>query len=122
MDIERYREQLESEQQNVTEELQAIATYNKMTGDWEATPAGPADDADPNEAADDAEESTEREALVSNLEIRYRNIKRALRKIEAGTYGICEISGEEIEPARLEANPAARTSIANRERENELPL
>ena len=33
----------------------------------------------------------------------------ALEKIEAGKYGICEVSGEEIEADRLEAYPSAKT-------------
>jgi RNA polymerase-binding transcription factor DksA len=35
----------------------------------------------------------------------------ALRRLERGTYGICEITGKPIEPARLEALPWARYSI-----------
>lgn len=122
MDIQTYKTRLEEEQKHVVSELHHIASYNEKTGDWEAKPSGPADDADPNDAADDAEESTEREAMVSDLETRYRNIKRALEKIDEGIYGICEISGEKIETKRLDANPAARTNIANRDRESELSL
>ena len=47
---------------------------------------------------------------------------RALQKIKAGAYGVCEISGEPIEVERLAANPAARTTLANADREKELPL
>ncbi len=43
------------------------------------------------------------------LENRWNEVRAALKKIEAGTYGICEISGEPIEEDRLEVNPAART-------------
>jgi RNA polymerase-binding transcription factor DksA len=32
----------------------------------------------------------------------------ATRKIDAGTYGICESCGKPIEPARLEILPTAR--------------
>jgi len=34
-----------------------------------------------------------------------------LKKIEDGTYGICEVGGEEIPEDRLDANPSARTCI-----------
>lgn len=34
-----------------------------------------------------------------------------MQKIEAGTYGICEVSGEEIPFERLEAMPTATTCI-----------
>lgn len=114
--------QLTAELKTVTEELESIATQNPESGDWVATPE-PATfgNADPNDAADVVEGWNERRAMMGQLEIRYRNINRALEKFEAGTYGVCEISGEPIEPERLEANPAARTNVANIDREQELP-
>jgi len=42
-----------------------------------------------------------------NLEL----VNNALLRIENGTYGICAVSGEEIEPARLEAVPFATTCM-----------
>lgn len=39
-------------------------------------------------------------------------IDEAIRRIDAGTYGICEMSGEPIERARLKALPHARYSVA----------
>ena len=42
-----------------------------------------------------------------NLEL----VNNALLRIENGTYGICTVSGEEIEPARLEAVPFATTCM-----------
>ena len=38
-------------------------------------------------------------------------IEEALRRIERGAYGICELSGEKIEQARLEAIPFARLTV-----------
>ncbi len=35
----------------------------------------------------------------------------AIRRIECGTYGICEVTGEPIEEARLQAIPWARFSL-----------
>ena len=71
---------------------------------------------------DRVEDWDERRSTIAALETRYNNIKRALDKIEKGTYGICEISGQPIEAERLKANPAARTSQANQEKEAQLPL
>ncbi len=42
-------------------------------------------------------------------------IDKALRKIEAGTYGFCEETGDEIRLARLEARPVATLSIEAQE-------
>jgi DnaK suppressor protein len=44
-----------------------------------------------------------------------REIDRALRKLEAGTYGICEISGDPIGFDRLMARPWARHALAIKE-------
>lgn len=40
-----------------------------------------------------------------------RQIERALEKMEDGTYGVCEVSGEEIPKLRLEAIPYALTTV-----------
>ncbi len=40
-----------------------------------------------------------------------RQIDRALEKIEENTYGICDISGDEIPLARLEAVPYATMTV-----------
>jgi RNA polymerase-binding transcription factor DksA len=42
-------------------------------------------------------------------------ISEALRRIESGTYGICEITGEPIEAERLSAIPWARYSFAGQD-------
>ena len=39
-------------------------------------------------------------------------ILAALRRIETGAYGICELTGQEIESDRLAATPWARYSLA----------
>lgn len=38
-------------------------------------------------------------------------IERALRKFDIGTFGLCEVTGEEIELNRLKAVPWARTKL-----------
>lgn len=38
-------------------------------------------------------------------------VLEAIRRIEGGTYGICEVTGKPIEAARLEAIPWARFSL-----------
>lgn len=38
-------------------------------------------------------------------------IEQALRRIERGVYGVCELSGEKIPQARLEAIPFARLTV-----------
>lgn len=79
-------------------------TRQRMTGDPEAFP-------DP----------TDRAALESNrnftLRIRDRErklitkIQEALARIEEGTFGICEVCGGDIGPARLKARPVTTYCI-----------
>ncbi|MES2121711.1 MAG: TraR/DksA family transcriptional regulator [Chlamydiota bacterium] len=45
-----------------------------------------------------------------------RQIERALEKIEEGTYGICDISGEEIPVKRLDAIPYAAMTVKAQEK------
>jgi len=50
-------------------------------------------------------------ALVSNTQQTLREVNSALMKIQKGTYGVCEFTGEMIGQERLEAIPWARFSI-----------
>ncbi len=67
----------------------------------------------PSEAAefeDDAQDMARREvdqALHDVNERRIRHIERALQKIEDGTYGFSDESGQPIARARLESTPEA---------------
>ena len=45
-----------------------------------------------------------------------RQIDRALEKIEEGTYGKCDLSGDDIPLARLEAVPYATMTVASQQK------
>ena len=64
--------------------------------------------------ADDGSDLFEREtelSILESLEAELAEIQAAIARIEAGTYGIDEETGEPIDPARLEALPTARTNV-----------
>lgn len=44
-----------------------------------------------------------------------RQIERALEKIDEGTYGVCDVTGEDIPMARLEAVPYATMTVKAQE-------
>jgi DnaK suppressor protein len=46
---------------------------------------------------------------------RLREVEAALRRMEEGTYGICEETGEEIPFARLRAEPTTRYTVEAQE-------
>jgi RNA polymerase-binding transcription factor DksA len=68
---------------------------------------------DPNDRADLITHFEDNTAILKDLEIRYNDVLAAIGRIDAGTYGICEVSQESIEEERLNADPAARTCKAH---------
>lgn len=74
--------------------------------------------------ADSGSETFEREkdlSILESLESELAEIEAALGRLERGTYGIDEVTGEPIDPARLEAVPTARTNAATNERRRAEP-
>jgi RNA polymerase-binding transcription factor DksA len=64
--------------------------------------------------ADMGTETFEREkdlSILEQLEAELSELQAALERIDNGTYGIDEVTGEPIDPARLEALPSARTNV-----------
>lgn len=122
IDTHTYKNQLETMLEQIVTQLETLAVYDTETGDWVAKPdTSGNNEADTNAEADVVEDWNERRGTLAQLETRYNNIKKSLDKIEQGTYGICEISGEEIETDRLDANPAARTCTKHMNEEDQLP-
>ena len=63
--------------------------------------------------------------VEQTMEKRLQFVDRALQKIEEGTYGICDDTGEPIPRGRLEAMPEAMYTVEaqqRRERERRPPL
>ncbi|MCD4685653.1 MAG: TraR/DksA family transcriptional regulator [Anaerolineae bacterium] len=61
-----------------------------------------------NHQADDATavyDQTVNASTIKAVRTRLRQIKEALARVEAGTYGVCDNCGREIDIARLEAIP-----------------
>jgi DnaK suppressor protein len=122
IDIIVYKTQLTEDLAVITKELQTLGIHNpQVKEDWIALPdevgMGESDD---DLLADRTEDWEEKVATLAALETQYNDIVRALGKIENETYGVCEISGEAIEEARLNANPSARTCMAHMDEEQDL--
>lgn len=62
-------------------------------------------------AADFSEDDATNVALVEMRSRHLARVEKALRRLEAGTYGVCEGCGEEIDPARLEVLPQATRCV-----------
>lgn len=69
--------------------------------------------------ADSAHSTAERGnvlALIDRLREQLSDVEKALVKVEAGTYGICESCGQEITPERLEALPYSILCVSCKQR------
>ncbi len=114
MNIEHFKERLTSEKQTLEAELATVGRRNPSNpADWEPIPQEVGQESDPNDQADLMEGLGENAAILTDLENRYNDVLAALARIEDGTYGVCIVSGEQIEEERLEAEPAAKTCIAH---------
>jgi DnaK suppressor protein len=120
MSIENYKVALLRALTQIEADLADIATKDEVTGDWVVTPDTDMSEADENAEADAYEETDERQSTLDELEVTYRNVVRALEKIDSGTFGACEICNEPVEADRLEVLPAARTCKAHRDEERAL--
>lgn len=111
--VQHFKEKLEKEKARLEIELNSIGRQNPNNpGDWEAV----VDDmdvlpADENEVADVFEELEENKSIITQLEEQLRQVDAALAKAEDENFGKCEVCGKDIEEARLEANPSAKTCM-----------
>ena len=96
-------EQLQKEQTRLKSELQRLKAEEKSADEQrEGSPFGKRE-----EGATEAFEMEKRMALEKRLMDSLAEVEHAIKKYEAGIYDICDICGNTIEFARLEALPQA---------------
>ncbi len=107
------KNRLVAEKARLEEELSTIATQNPTNPeDWSAVvDEAEANSADKNDVADAMEDLEENTGISNTLEAQLKEVNDAIERIEAGTYGNDEKTGEPIPMERLEANPSARNNI-----------
>ena len=97
------RSRLESEQGQLNKELeQLIASGRPSEERREGSPFGKRE-----EEATESLELEKRLALEKRIREQLASVEHALEKFQKGTYGLCDICGQPIDPARLEALPQA---------------
>lgn len=118
MNYDHLKIKLEEERERLEHELHQMANRDPhQKNEWDLkTPELNKQSADPSEMADAMEALETQVGVEYQLEEQFKEVSAALEKMTAGTYGKCEAGGEEIEIARLEANPAARSCIAHENR------
>lgn len=107
--LDELREKLIAEKDQLEGELERFA---KKTSEGEYKTDFPDDIGNRrDENATEVEEYTDKLALEDSLETQLKAVLDALKKMDEGTYGTDENTGEDIDINRLQAYPAARTNI-----------
>jgi RNA polymerase-binding transcription factor DksA len=115
MNTDQFKSRLAEEKAKLEAELASVGRKNPSNpADWEPVPQDTELNADPNDVATEISGYEDNAGIVKELEVRYNDVLAALKRIEDGSYGVCEAGGEPIEEARLDADPAARTCIAHK--------
>jgi DnaK suppressor protein len=102
-----FYERLKQERTRLKYELQQLKVEEKSADEQrEGSPFGKRE-----EGATEAFELEKRLALERRFTDALVEVEHALKKYEAGTYGICDLCSRPIEPARLEALPQANLCL-----------
>lgn len=99
-DLKKYEQILFNRKTQLEKELAAIPLVTEMGNESEGMTY--------DTEADEAEEMTTNYALRKSLQEELDGVKRALTKIESGTYGKCEQCGGEIDKDVLSALPESK--------------
>ena len=120
MNLESAREKLKQQRRKI-EELREQYREEADLDESQQGSTGALSSADQH-PGDQGSETFEREKEVSideQLEGQLREIDAALERIEEGTYGRCEVGGEEIDEERLGMLPATRYCRQHRDEAEE---
>jgi DnaK suppressor protein len=119
--VEKQRERLEELRAELTRMVEGLEEDQQDRAEW-------AGDMTENDSGDMSQSLFTREmdaTVEQTMEKRLESVDRALQKIEEGTYGICDDTGEPIPRGRLEAMPEAIYTVEaqqRRERKRRPPL
>ena len=108
-DIERFRKRLLDMKAQYTNLVRHVSEEVKTTDESKGYSQHQAD-----EGTDDFDRSISLQVSGEEFKI-LRQIDRALEKIDENTYGICDITNEEISLPRLEAIPYATMTVKAQE-------
>lgn len=117
--LEELKVALAKEREVLIGELKTVATpdpslkddWNVKHEEWSEGQITSEEELEAGESVNESDEDMKNKALSDHLELRLRDVNNALKRMEDGTYGICETCKEPIPLERLKANPAAATDI-----------
>lgn len=108
--LQRLRNKLDAEEVRLVD---VIEEYDKVFTEVNMGSTSAEHSADPN-SADGGSLALELEmdlSVLENARELFSKVKAAQRRMEAGTYGVCIVSGKAIPVERLEALPYATTLV-----------
>lgn len=104
-EVAKYKERLEDLKKGITHSLEGIAKEVHTPDEATGYSQHQAD-----QGTDDFDRTISLEVTSKEYGL-LRQIDRALKKIEEDTYGICDLTGEEIPIKRLDAVPYATMTV-----------
>lgn len=108
--IEDMKKRLVDEESALTSELSHLTAPHGDANTKEITAQFPEYGDNEEDNASEVEEYTNRLGTKHEVEVRLREVRQALHRIEQGTYGMTD-DGQTIPEERLRANPAATTLV-----------
>ena len=102
--LENRKSELEKRRDEILRELN-VDTIQVADNDYSAKFIDYGDKEDENAA--EVADFEKNLSLEKTLEISLYNVNKALKKIDEGNYGLCEVCAKPIDPKRLEAFPSA---------------
>lgn len=119
MDADEARRRLEDERRRLEETKETFADEH-LSEETESESVSELSSIDQHQA-DVGTETFEREkdlSILEQLDAELGDVEHALKRLDDGTYGTCEVDGEPIPDERLEAMPATRFCLKH-QTENE---
>jgi RNA polymerase-binding protein DksA len=112
-----FRDALVAERKRVQHALDVLHQENSTSVDEELGEVGSSSiDDHPGDVATETHDRELDYGLEEHAQAVLKEIDAALRRIEDGTYGKCEVCGRDIDEARLEARPWATLCIDDQRR------
>jgi DnaK suppressor protein len=108
-DIQRFKKRLEQMKREITTQAKSCAKEVKKPDEATGYSQHQAD-----QGTDDFDRHINLEVTTCEFTL-LKQVDRALEKIQEGTYGICDVTGEKISMPRLEAMPYANTTVKAQE-------
>ena len=124
MNEKKARALLEEERSRLERVLAGLQADELTTADAASIAEQSSYDQHPADIGTEVFEHEKNQSLLEQVEAELGEIDEALRRLEAGRYGVCQACGRPIPDERLEALPAARFCVedqARAERDMGLP-